>query len=115
MSGLTIHGSRGLKALDRAGYGFRRAVSLDEYYPARLEDIRRFGHAARKVRVRLKLPPFTKSFAQAVHGQGMANRENQRFPGKRRQEDWKYEDWMDEDDLLSGDLRQEQDMRIQLQ
>jgi len=45
----------------------------------------------------------------------MANREIQRFPGKRRQEEWRYEDWMDEDDLPGGDLRQEQDLRIQLQ
>jgi hypothetical protein len=65
-----------------------------------LEDIRRFGYAARKIRVHPKPPPLTKSFTQAVHGRGMANRENQRLS-----EDWRYEDWMDEDVLFGGDLR----------
>jgi hypothetical protein len=60
-------------------------ITLEKHYPARLEDIRKFGYAARKIRAHPKPPPLTKSFAQAVfERKGMANRENQRLQGKRR-------------------------------
>jgi hypothetical protein len=44
-----------------------------------------------------------------VKRETMANRE-QRLVGKRRQEDW-----MEEDDLLDEDVRNEQDLRRQVQ
>ncbi|KAG0513517.1 hypothetical protein BDA96_10G109600, partial [Sorghum bicolor] len=45
---------------------------------------------------------------------GMANQEQLR-PPKRRQDDWRTEGWMEEDDLLQEDFKQEQDLRRQLQ
>lgn len=74
-------------------------LTLDICHPARPVDRHRFS--SRKVRA---LPPnktLTKSFAQATR---MA-----RPPGKRRQEEW-----MEEDDLLGGEM-QAQDLRRQLQ
>lgn len=41
-------------------------------------------------------------------------REPGRMIGKHRQEDWRYEGWMDEDDLLGEDYRHEQDLRHRL-
>lgn len=84
-------------------------LSLEQGFAARQEEIRRLGFLSRQVRVSPPPKPLDRSFAQAVRSE-MANR-NQRPPGKRRQEDG----WMEEDDLLGGDLYHEQDLRAQLQ
>ena len=85
-------------------------MDLSKGYLAPLEDIRRCGHSACRVKVLLDLPPLSKSFACVVSEGEMANRDQPWPVGKHRQEEW-----MDEDDLLSGDLYQEQDLRRQLQ
>lgn len=87
-------------------------LSMDIVYPARLVDIRRFGYQTKKIRATPLPPPLSSSFA-AVTQNSMAHREISRQTGKRRQENWRYEDWMDEDDLLGGELR-EQDLQHQL-
>lgn len=69
-------------------------LTLDIYYPARPDEIRRFGLQARKVRVLAPPLRLTHSFAQATAGTA---REPPRQVGKRRQEEW-----MEEDDLLGG-------------
>jgi hypothetical protein len=87
-------------------------LTLDLYYPAQQHEVRRFGYLAKKI-WRLPSPaPLSQSFA-AVVGLGMANRGPFR-PPKRRQEDWRLEGWMEEDDLLQEDFRQDQDLRRQL-
>lgn len=70
---------------------------LDQVFPARLNDVRRFGHLARKVKGIPPPLPTAAPFARVVREGTMANREMQRQGGKRRQEDW-----MEEDDLLGG-------------
>jgi hypothetical protein len=78
-------------------------LTLDVRYPARPLD--RFRYNIRKVRV---LPPpqnLVASFAQATSGVMDPLRQK----GKRRQEEW-----MEEDDLLGGELG-ERDLRYQLQ
>lgn len=77
-------------------------------YPARLADIKRFGQLAKKVKPIPLPPPLSFPFAMAVN-QSMAHLEKPRQAGKRL-----YEDWMEEDDLLGGNL-QEQDLCQQLQ
>lgn len=84
------------------------SLEVDLGYPASKEDIRRFGYAARKVRRVGPPPPLLRSFASAVGENNMARREEDRS-WKRRQEDW-----MEEDDLLEEDFRQERDMRFKL-
>jgi hypothetical protein len=77
-------------------------LTLDVCYPAQPLD--RFRHLSRKVRV---LPPPQKlafSFAHAT----MGSMDQPRHTGKRRQEEW-----MEEDDLLGGELK-ELDLRHQL-
>lgn len=78
-------------------------------YSARRGDVRRFGHLARKIRVTPPLKHLESSFAQIVRSKEMSM-DPGRGMGKRRQEDW-----MEEDDLLGGQLRKEQDLRRQLQ
>lgn len=85
-------------------------LSLEEGFPARPDEICFLRHTAKKVRVIPNPPPLTKSFARVVSERSMAKWDHQRTMGKRRQEDW-----MEEDDLLGGDLRQEHDLRRQLQ
>lgn len=70
--------------------------------------MRRFGHVARKIRATSPPRDLTKSFMEAVRSRGMAQPNH--FTGKRRQEEW-----MEEDDLLGGELGQEQDLQRQLQ
>ena len=88
-------------------------ITMETCYPAQQQEIRRFGYLAKKVR-RLPSPaPLYHSFSRIVEA-GMANREHLR-PPKRRQEDWRTEGWMEEDDLLQEDFKQDQDLRRQLQ
>ena len=68
-------------------------MDLKSLYPASFDEVCRFGYAARWVRV-----------------PRMAGWDPGRQAGKHRQEEW-----MDEDDLLGGDLGEEQDLRRQLQ
>ena len=85
----------------------RGGLNIDTYYPARLLEIKRSRHLARRIR-RLSPPvPLLHSFA-CVTEKGMADRGPNR-PLKRRKEGWQ-EDWMEEDDLLGED----QDPRRQL-
>jgi hypothetical protein len=68
---------------------------------ARPEEIRKFGHFTRRVR-RISSPALLHiSFAKAVKGETMARVPLEQRRGKRSQES---EDWMEEDDLLGGDL-----------
>jgi hypothetical protein len=84
---------------------------MDSYYPAHKHEVRRYRYLARQVR-RLPPPaPLSHSFSSIVET-GMANRDFR--PPKRRQEDWRNEGWMEEDDLLQEDFRYEQDLRRQL-
>lgn len=77
-------------------------------FPARREEVRRFGFHARRVRrIGAPSPPLQRSFAHVVAEGSMADR-----PWKRR---GGHEDWMEEDDLLGGELRQEQDLQHKLQ
>ena len=88
-------------------------ITMEACYPAQQQEIRRFGYLAKKVR-RLPPPaPLSHSFSRIVEV-GMANQEQLR-PPKRRQDDWRTEGWMEEDDLLQEDFKQEQDLRRQLQ
>ena len=80
-------------------------LMMDICYPGRLADIRRFGHTAKKIRATPSSPPLTTSFSRMVKGVPMANQDQQRKAGKRR-----TEDWMEEDDPLGGELRQEQEL-----
>lgn len=83
-------------------------------FPARHEEVRRFGHTARQVRRLGKPPPLSRTFASVVVEGEMARRgeQHQSRPGKRRVE---HEDWMEEDDLLGADERHEEDLRFKLQ
>lgn len=85
------------------------AISLDIQYPARRDEVLRFGHLAKKVRVRHPPAPLSRTFVQAVRGE-MANQGR----GKRRLDEGRQEEWMEEDDLLGLELK-EQDLRNQLQ
>jgi hypothetical protein len=76
---------------------------MDIVYPANREEIRCFGHFARKVRAISPPHRLAKSFVEAVKPGAMA--QPNRGVGKRRQEEW-----MEEDDLLGGKLRKEHDM-----
>lgn len=81
------------------------ALLMKTYYPAQANEVRRFGYLAKHIR-RLPPPtPLTHSFARTA----MANRGPNR-PMKRRQEDWRQEAWMEEDDLLAEEFRQEKDL-----
>lgn len=82
-------------------------VCLDIAYLARAEDVRRFSHTARNIRATSPPRNLDRSFVEAARSRGMA--QASRFMGKRHQEEW-----MDEDDLLSGELGQEQDLRRQI-
>ena len=86
----------------------RGCLKLDCTYPASKEEIRRFGHSARKVHPTKPPPKLTKTYAAAVKPSFMAQPNRQM--GKRRQDEW-----MEEDDLLGGDLGQAQDLRSQIQ
>lgn len=81
---------------------------MDIAYLVSREEIRRYGHLARKIRA--THPPHTlaKSFVDVVNPGAMAQPNG--AMGKRGQEEW-----MDEDDLLGGELGKEQDLRFQLQ
>lgn len=76
-------------------------------YPASRYDVQKYGHRTHKVRRIGPPPPLSKSFAAAVRNE-MENRESDQ-KWKRRQDDW-----MEEDDLLGGDLKHEQDLRQKL-
>jgi hypothetical protein len=78
-------------------------------YPASFDEVRHFGYAARQVRVLAKPLPLSKSFARVVAEPRMVGWDPGCQAGKRRQEEW-----MDEDDLLGGDLGEERDLRRQL-
>jgi hypothetical protein len=71
---------------------------MDIVYTANREEIRRFGHFARKVRAICPPHRLAKSFVEAVKPGAMA--QPNRGMGKRCQEEW-----MEEDDLLGGELR----------
>lgn len=73
-------------------------------YPTSRLGIQKFGHLALRVRRLDPPPPLHRSFVEVVQEHAMARR--QQGPWKRRQEDW-----MEVDDLLDGDLHQEQDLR----
>lgn len=73
-------------------------------YSAWPNEVHRFGHNARRVRATFPPALLSISFVSVA----MVNREAPR--GKRRSDEW-----MEEDDLLGGDLFQEQDLRRQLQ
>jgi hypothetical protein len=81
---------------------------LDSTYLARADEVRRFGYVARKIKATFPPRDLTTSFVEAVRSRGMAK--PNRIMGKRCQEEW-----MDEDDLLGGEMGQEQDLRRQLQ
>lgn len=75
-------------------------ISIDLAYPARLDSIRKYGFLAKKIRPTCPPPPLSASFAAVAMDH---------WRGKRRQEDWRQEGWMSEDDLL-GEERREQDL-----
>lgn len=79
-------------------------LTLDKIYPARPNEVRRFGHNARKVRATSPPAPLSAPFASVAMASRVAPR------AKRRSDEW-----MEEDDLLGGDLMREQDLRRQLQ
>jgi hypothetical protein len=82
-------------------------LSLDIHYPARQDEIRRFGHIARCVR-RLPPPaPLSCSFSSVVE-RGMVNCRPNR-PMKRRRLEARRVD--EEDDLLKEDFKLEHDIR----
>ena len=91
------------KASAAAGVGF----------PARQEEVHRFGHLARCVRRVGPPPPLSRSFASALKEGRMAWQDPpQQRIGKRRPN---FEDWMEEDDLLEPDRPCHQDLRHKLQ
>lgn len=67
---------------------------------ARREEIQRFGHKARRVFRTKEPPPLFRAFARAITEGEMARREDNRSWKRRGGQ----EDWMEEDDLLGGDL-----------
>ena len=85
-------------------------MDLKSQYPTSFDEVRHFGYAACRVRVLPKPLPLSKSFTRVVAEPRMAGWDPGRQAGKHRQEEW-----MDEDDLLGGDLGEEQDLRRQLQ
>lgn len=86
------------------------SLDLETGYTASKGDIRRFGYFARKVRKIGPPPPLRRSFVSAVGAESMARREEEQRAWKRRQEDW-----MEEDNLLEEDFREERDLRFKLQ
>jgi hypothetical protein len=73
---------------------------LDSTYPAHIDEVRRFGYVARKIKATFPPCDLTTSFVEVVRSRGMA--QPNRIMGKRRQEEW-----MDEDDLLGGEMGKE--------
>jgi hypothetical protein len=98
-------------ALNGHGLGWywipKGRICLDITYPVRTGEVRRFGHAAKKIRATFPPHDLTKSFMEVVRLRGMA--QPNCFMGKRWQEEW-----IEEDDLLGGELGQEQDLWRQL-
>jgi hypothetical protein len=72
-------------------------VRLDLTYLARALEVKRFGYTTRKIRDISPPRNLDRSFVEVVRSREMA--QPNRFMGKRRQEEW-----VDEDDLLGGDL-----------
>lgn len=58
-------------------------LDLNEKYPARWWDVRRFGHSARRVRVLPRPPPLSRSFVSVVSREKMAGYQPRPL-GKRR-------------------------------
>ena len=81
-------------------------------YPPSRAEIQRYGHNANARRVKRigPPPPLSKSFAEAVKANEMVRRESDQRTWKRHPDDW-----MEEDDLMGGDVCHEQDLRHKLQ